>query len=110
MIESLKLFNVFGMATVRPGRVIVLAISVRPNQRTIERSLRRDIAPIAGLEGVQQVLFGANLGTGRRSEIAVYQIQRSDGTDPNLFEAEEVRGAINEVVELVRQALEKNRS
>jgi hypothetical protein len=106
MIESLKLFNVFGVATVRPGRVIVLAVSVRPNRKSVERSIRRDLAPIPGLDGVHQVLFGANLGTGRSPEIAVFQIQRSDSTDPNLFEVDEVRQAINETVELVRAAFE----
>lgn len=107
-MESLKLFNVFGTATISPGRVIVLAISVRANRRSIERTVKRDILPIEGLDRTCQILFGAHIQAGRKPEIAVFQIQPGSDTErPDLFSIPEIRSAINDVVQLLEEALNK---
>lgn len=106
MIENLKDFNVFGTVTVRQSRVSILAVSVFPNRRSIERTNHLEIEPIPELgTGAHQLLFGAKLTPGRHSEIVVYQIRGRVDNAPNLFDHPDIQKALYDTVDKIRKAL-----
>ena len=104
MVESLRLFNVFGVVTIFPGKAIALGVSVLPNRKSIERTLARDVC-IEGLEGTHQVLFGAKVKPGRAPEIAVFQLEEPQSGSPDLLNLPEIQALLQEVVKKVQEAL-----
>lgn len=106
MTESLKLFNVFGMATVKQTGIALLATSVLPNGASIEKTLSRSFnPPLAGLGPDQSctILFAANVDGEHCTEIAVQQISKRIG-GPDLFHEQAVQQAIKDVVGKIQMA------
>jgi hypothetical protein len=107
MTESLKLFNVFGMVTVRHNRIVALATAILPGGSSCERTLARDIDPplsvIADNKSLT-LLFAASLRGETRAEVAVQQVSARTGA-ASVIDEPAVQSAIEDVIGLVRKAL-----
>jgi hypothetical protein len=100
----LMYWNVHGIVTIWPGKVNVLAVCVRVNQASIEKILSRDIPKSSKTgPGAQQLLFGARVENTQSPLVSVHQI----GPGADLYQIPEVRDALNECLELVKEALNK---
>ncbi len=105
MVNSLKSFNVFGTITIRPGRAVALAVSVKPNAKSLEKSASCDLPPVAGLSGTHQVLFGARIEPHVSPDIAVFQVEERPGVDLDLVNLPEVQDLIKAVLKKMQDSL-----
>lgn len=105
MPNRLKSFNVFGVVTVFPGRVIALAVSVLPDRNSIERTASRELPAIPGLAGTHQILFGALIWKGMKPEIAVFQLEPGDCAAPDLVNHPAIQAVLSDVVGKVQEAM-----
>lgn len=107
MIESLRLFNVFGMVTVKRDRIVALATAILPSGGSCEKTLARDVSPaIAGIPDNRALtlLFAASLRGEERAEVAVQQVSaRTGGRD--VLDEPAVKNAIEDVIHLVRKSV-----
>ena len=106
MVEALKLFNVFGMATIRRERIDVLGTAILPSGKSLERTMTRDLEkPIEQVgEGEScTVLFAAKMAGNGKAEIAVQQVSARVG-GPDVFGEPAVRAAIGEVIKKLRES------
>jgi len=106
MIESLRLFNVFGMVTVRSNRVVALATAILPSGSSCEKTIARDIdLPLKIPEGkALTLLFAASLRGEEKAEVAVQQVSTRVG-NPSVMDEPAVQLAIEDVIDLVRKAI-----